>query len=567
MTELEIFKHVARTPFHMELLEDLEFKTKFVSNSCHRITGRTSDEFHTTPGLFARLIHPESTVAWQSFVDCLQKNNKPQCVELRLNTPGNVRWIARSSSISEFPGEENLIRSTIWDITRQKELEMRLQTSQYVDVMTGLPNRVACLEHISDLVASARENGHSAFSIVFIDIDRLKVINDSMGSAAGDALIRQVAQRLQNALADTDHFFARQGGDEFTAVLHQIRPKDTIRAVKRMQQTFQEPFSLQGTDVLITTSMGIVLEASPYSTPEDLLRTANIAMREAKKGTRQRIKVFNARMLEQSVRVMEIERDMPNALKNGEFLMLYQPIVSLETKVLTGVEALIRWQHPSRGMLPPDIFLPIAEENDFIVQLGAWALNKACSDMRDWQKKHEEMTHLTVSVNLSARQLAQNNIVDVVKHALETTGIPPNCLKLEITETVAMENPERTAQKLERIKALGVRISIDDFGTGYSSLSYLQHFPIDTLKVDKKFIDSMESNTNKRKIVRTVIDLAHTLQLDVVAEGIEIDEQWSMLRGLECELGQGFLFSKPVSDKEILKLINASQQKKKEELE
>ncbi len=563
MTEQEIFQNIACHPYHMELLEDLHFQPVFVSSSCTRITGLKAEEILASPGIFDNLIHPESIADWDRFLELLRTCDSPQYVELRLNTQNGGCWVARSSSfILDETGAKHQIRSTIWDITKRKQLELRLEASQHMDLMTGLANREACLEHLRTLVSKAKETASLSFSIVYIDIDRLKVINDSMGTCYGDELIIQVGRRMQEALAPTDHFFARQGGDEFIAVLNLTHPKETIRVVKMLQESFQEPFKLQDTDVLITASMGIVLGASPYNTPEDLLRTANIAMRQAKKCTRHRMKVFNARMLERAVSTMEIERDMPNALKNGEFRMLYQPIVSLENKKLTGVEALIRWQHPTRGMLAPDVFLPIAEQNDFIVQLGAWALRQACTDMRNWQLEHEEQSPLNVSVNLSARQLAQHDIVDVVKNALRDTGIPPQCLKLEITETVAMENPERTAQKLERIKALGVRISIDDFGTGYSSLSYLQSFPIDTLKVDKRFIDAMESNTSKRKIVRSVIDLAHTLKLDVVAEGIEMDEQWSMLRGLTCEWGQGFLFSKPVSHKEIGELISQGKKKK-----
>ncbi len=562
MTEQEIFQRIACNPYHMELLEDLNLQLLFVSPSCSRITGLNSRELLGNPHLFENLIHPESKQDWDGFLKKLRTCESPQYVELRLNTQNGMRWIARSSSfIFDTAGTKQQIRSTIWDITKRKQLELRLEASKHIDLMTGLANREACLDHLQTLVDKAKETDSSFFSIVYIDIDRLKVINDSMGTCYGDELIKQVARRLQDVLAHTDHFFARQGGDEFITVLNLTHPKETIRIVSKMQQSFQDPFRLQETDILITASMGIVLGASPYNTPEDLLRTANIAMRQAKKSTRHRIKVFNARMLEQAVKVMEIERDMRNALKNGEFRMLYQPIVSLENKKLTGVEALIRWQHPVRGLLSPDVFLPIAEENDFIVQLGAWALRQACMDMRNWQLEHDRQSPLNVSVNLSARQLAQHDIVDVVKSALDMSGIPPQCLKLEITETVAMENPERTAQKLERIKALGVRISIDDFGTGYSSLSYLQSFPIDTLKVDKRFIDAMESNTSKRKIVRSVIDLAHTLELDVVAEGIEMDEQWSMLRGLACEWGQGFLFSKPVSQKEIGNLIIKANKK------
>lgn len=288
---------------------------------------------------------------------------------------------------------------------------------------------------------------------------------------------------------------------------------------------------------------------------DDLLRNANIAARRAKP-THHKYKVFTAQLLASVIKAAELDVSMPQALANREFILEYQPICSLETLKLHGMEALVRWNHPKWGKIPPDEFIPIAEENGFIVSLGRWVLEKACQDMRALLDAKPHFHNLTMSVNLSGRQLNQFDICSQIKAVLDATGLPPRNLKIEITESVAMSKPKATAIKLNELKQLGIQISLDDFGTGYSSLSYLQSFPLDGLKVDKSFVCMMDRNPKKRKIVNSVINLAHNLKLNVVAEGIELNDQWAMLKALDCEHGQGFLLSRPTTLEAILDLFD-----------
>ena len=563
LSQVTIARLIAEHAHHMEMLETMDHRPVYVSPSSHRVMGHNPEEFIGNPDLFASIIHAESRGAWENFLMRIESADEPQYVELRLDLPDRECWLARQSHV--VFDEANVpiaLRSTIWDITPQKQLEHNLARSNRVDSLTGLPNRMACLEQIQYLLELERHKEEYNYAVVYIDIDRLKIINDSMGPSCGDELIRQFAQRIEHGLVGVDYKFSHLSGDEFVVILDNISARGTIRLIKIIQKEICKPFRICNTEIMITASMGIVLSPALYDAPEDMLRNANIAMRRAKEQQAHRFKVFHSRLLEEAIKQTEIERDMPAALKNGEFQMHYQPIVDLESKKVTGVEALLRWQHPKYGLLPPAEFLPVAESNDFIVPLGEWALRQSCKDMVSWQKANTSMRSMTVSVNLSARQLARHDVVTVVSSALEDSGLPPESLKLEITETVAMENPELTTLRLELIKKLGVGISIDDFGTGYSSLSYLQSFPIDTIKVDKRFVGSMNTNSGKRKIVRSVINLAHNLDLNVVAEGVEESEHWSMLRVLDCECAQGFYFSRPVTAEEILRMVRDSEDEK-----
>jgi len=476
-------------------------------------------------------------------------------VELQLVLPDRACWVGmRSQPLVDASGAKIGRRSTIWDISAQKQLECNLALSNRMDPLTGIPNRKACLERIAQALESAKLSGSQDYALIYLDINRLKVINDSMGPSCGDELIRQFVGRTQGTLSGVEHAFGRLGGDEFVVVLGRSTARETIRYVKELQELFKAPFLLCSKEIVITVSIGIVLGPVQSDAPEDMLRSANIAMRRAKAQKQHHFKVFNSRLLEEAVRETEIERSMPIAFRNGDFRMYYQPILDLEGKHINGVEALLRWEHPKYGLLSPNEFLPVAERNDFIVSLGAWALTQSCRDMSEWQKKHEYMRGVTVSVNLSARQLARHDIAEVVQQALAETGLPPQSLKLEITETVAMSDPKLTLQRLQEIKNMGVQISLDDFGTGYSSMSYLQSFPIDTVKVDKCFVGTMNSNSGKRKIVNSVINLAHNLNMNVVAEGVEEYEHMSMLKAMDCDSGQGFLFSRAVTAEEITRM-------------
>ncbi|WP_029456693.1 EAL domain-containing protein [Solidesulfovibrio alcoholivorans] len=445
----------------------------------------------------------------------------------------------------------------VTDITDRKLLESQLAHMAFHDPLTGLPNRSLCLDRIRQAIERSKRRDNYQYAVIFLDLDRFKVINDSLGHHMGDRLLEGVAKRLRECVRGLDTV-ARLGGDEFVVLLEETGSyREIIRIVKRIRVAIGEVFTLCEHDVHVTCSMGIVISPCLYEKPEELLRNANIALHRAKGEGRNRFKVFNTRMLEDAIRLMDLENDLRLALKRGEFFLDYQPILALRDRRLTGFEALVRWRRPGKGVASPMEFIPVAEDTGLIVPLGAWVLTEACRTMAAWQRRFPEARAMSMSVNLSAKQLAQPMLVEEVTRILRETGLDPHALKLEITETVIMDNPEVSILRLKRLKELGVRLSVDDFGTGYSSLSYLQRFPIDTLKVDRAFVSDIEAREN-RKIVGAVVALAHSLGLDVVAEGVELETQSDVLTGFACEAGQGFLFSRPVCGDEVERMLGAA---------
>jgi diguanylate cyclase (GGDEF)-like protein len=382
--------------------------------------------------------------------------------------------------------------------------------------------------------------------VLFLDLDRFKVINDSLGHTAGDQLLVGVAQRLETAVRPGDTV-SRLGGDEFTVLLDDLKEDGEAEAVaERLQQQMAPAFNLGGHEVFTTVSIGVALSTTGYHRPEDILRDADTAMYRAKQLGKARYEVFDQAMHARAMDRLGLERDMRRAVEHQELFLQYQPIVSLSTGSLRGFEALVRWQHPARGLIHPAKFIPIAEETGMIIPIGKWVLGEACRQMSRWQKLSHWEGPLPVSVNLSGKQFLQPDLLEQIQEVLQETGLDPRSLKLEITETVVMENIETATLTLEQLRALGVELSIDDFGTGYSSLSYLQRFPVSTLKIDRSFVSRMTENDGTAEIVRTIAKLAQNLGMDVVAEGVETESQRAQLSAFECEFGQGFYFSKPI---------------------
>lgn len=545
---------VAETAHHWELLEDLAGDVVFTSPSVLALTGYPPEFFQGRPDALRQLVHPEHRDDFDAFERRMRNGGGKDggCLELKIMTrAGESRWVACNTKSVPGPGRTLLVRSSLRDITHSKQKDLALEQARLTDPITGLPNRSACLERIHDLLELQRSGLRC--SVVAMDIDRLMKVNETLGPSFGDELLRVAAERLSSTVTAPSQVY-RVSGDGFAVILMDMSPREVIAYVKRAQSLLGEPFDLRDHEVSVTASAGIVMSPERYERPEHLLRNAIIALRRAKENRRHRYKVFQTKLFEETLRQSEIEIDLHGALRNEEFFVVYQPIVCLETQRLTSIEALVRWQHPRHGLMRPDEFLPVAEATDFIVPLGEWVLRQGCRDMVNLLAEMPELGDITLSVNISARQLAQHDIAKIVAAALRDSGLEPSRLKLELTETVAMENPALTCSRLRAIKALGVRISIDDFGTGYSSMSSLQSFPIDTIKVDKSFVSRMDKSPDQRKIVRSVITLAHSLNLDVVAEGIEMREQWSMLKMLDCQGGQGFLISRPVRVGEIMEL-------------
>jgi diguanylate cyclase (GGDEF)-like protein len=426
-----------------------------------------------------------------------------------------------------------------------EENKEHFRHAAFHDALTGLPNRPLLIDHLKLAIERSKFQHDHLFAVLFIDLDRFKNINDSLGHNTGDQLLVAIAGRINGCLRPSDTL-ARLGGDEFAILLDGLDDWAIANAVAdRIQSELLKPFSLNGHEVYTTASIGIRLSIDGREDAENMLRDADTAMYRAKDNGKARHELFHSTMHTRAVALLKLESDLRRAIEREEFCVHYQPIVSLETEALVGFEALARWNHPERGLVSPDEFIPLAEETGLITEIGAWVLHEACTQLRQWQQALGRES-LTMSVNLSGKQLTQTDLIQQIQNTLEQTRLDPTWLRLEITESVVMENAELATNTLLQLRKLGVHLSIDDFGTGYSSLSYLHRFPVNTLKIDRSFIGRMAKGDENSEIVRTICTLANNLGMEVVAEGVETREQLELLRSLKCEYGQGFLFSKSV---------------------
>jgi diguanylate cyclase (GGDEF)-like protein len=458
---------------------------------------------------------------------------------------GFAGFLGKHFSIVAFSPQERQVAAIFEDTTGRKEAEKRLQHRTFHDALTNLPNRALCLERIKRAMDRARVREDYLFAVVLVDIDRFKDINDSIGHFVGDTLLKTIGQTLQEEVSSIDTV-ARLGDDEFVVLLEELPSKKSgVASIKKIKSALNRPLAIEGHTLHVSACLGALFGPNEYVTPESYLQGANIALRHAQEQGPDQLRYYSPEMQDKAIRKLDTESRLRNAIKENEFSLALQPIFAIGNEPsLVGFEALLRWKPKDKDWVSPAEFIPIAEQTGLILPIGQWVLEQACKVLAEWSTTYPG-SDLSISVNLSARQFSNPDLVQDLQDCIQNNGIDPARLKLEITESDVMTNPEVTVQKLRIMKELGVSILVDDFGTGYSSMSYLQRFPIDTLKIDRSFVTQLDQHAN-RVIVRTIVNLAHSLGLSVVAEGIETERQYLALKGMGCEFAQGFHFSRPI---------------------
>ena len=469
---------------------------------------------------------------------------------------GALIWISENArAVRNADGAIIHYEGTVEDITAKRAGQERLRHDALHDQLTGLSNRALFMDRLERSFARLKRHPNALFAILFLDFDHFKNINDSLGHLAGDQILQEIARRLEECLRPGDTV-SRFGGDEFALLLEEVKDlADAIYVAERVQNALRQPFQLSTQQVFSSASIGIALGHGGYERAEDLLRDADMAMYHAKQRGKARHEVFDAEMHTSAVALLQLETDLRWAIERDEFRLHYQPIVELNGGTIVGFEALIRWQHPQRGLVAPAEFIPIAEETGAIVAMGRWVLRQACAQLARWQAEVGAQTPLSMSVNLSNKQFSQPDLTEIIETTLRKTGVAPANLKLEITESALMENAQTVTNRLLELRKLGIKLGLDDFGTGYSSLSYLHRFPLDTLKIDRSFVARLLEEGENREIVRTIVTLGKNLGMDVVAEGIEEARQLDDLRGLNCPHGQGYLFARPLPADEATHIL------------
>ncbi|MFG0298056.1 MAG: putative bifunctional diguanylate cyclase/phosphodiesterase [Phycisphaerales bacterium JB047] len=485
-------------------------------------------------------------------------------IELEMtHADGVSRWmLCRATSDHDEHGNVTRLAGSLVDISELKAAQERLRVLAHHDRLTGLPNRAVFTERVSYALACARRDPGRSFAVLFGDFDGFKNVNDSLGHAVGDAMLIRAAECFQSMLREVDTV-ARMGGDEFALILEDVQnPEIAMETAERLIDSFREPYSLKGHEVISTLSLGLVMSGPKYDSAEAMLRDADAAMYQAKTSGKSRVQIFDEKMHEAAMRRLDAERELRAATRDfesmdREFRLQYQPIVELADGRIAGFEALVRWDHPESGMVPPDRFIPIAEDAGMIIPLGEWTLVRACEQAVRWRRNIGATRPFKVNVNLSRRQMMQPDLIPMLERVLEQTGVRPSDLVLELTETSMMDDRIDAVEIMNRIKDLGIGMAMDDFGTGHSSLSCLRQFPIQTLKIDRAFLLTITEKREFSAVVQAIITLAYNLNLKVVAEGVEDDAQLVQLQAMECGYAQGFYFSRPVDAVDATRLLDA----------
>jgi PAS domain S-box-containing protein len=558
----QLFQLITENAADMIAVTDRNGQRLYNSPAYKKILGYDPEELAGTGSMDQ--VHPDDRARVVEASVKARNTGRGERLEYRIrHKDGSWRFLeSTSSAIRTLEGENGGLVIVNRDITERKRAEERLAHQSFHDSLTGLPNRALFLDRLQQALTLSRRHLDFKFAVLFIDIDEFKVFNDSLGHAAGDSLLMQIAQRLTVSLRRVDTIsrphvgedaesligestLARPGGDEFTVLLEELHgPSEAIRVAERIQRRLAIPFDFSSQEIVLSVSVGIAFSNPDATDAQDILRDAEIAMYRAKSTGKARCEVFDHAMHAGAIKRLQLETDLRKALELNQYRVYYQPIVSLRTGQIMGFEALSRWQRPE-GLVMPGEFIAVADESGIILPINRQLLDDACRQLRIWQALFPSDPPLTVNVNIAPKQFAQPDLASQIGKTLQETGLDPCCLNLEITETIAMADADRSAVVLAELKALGVRLDIDDFGTGYSSLSRLQRFPVDTLKIHRSFISCMDTDVETREIVRIIIMLAHGLRLNVVAEGVETQGQADMLKDMGCELAQGYLYSRP----------------------
>ncbi len=541
-----------------------------MSNELCRLVGVRAPDFAGTFEAFLRLVHPDDRVRVHEALEKLISHRTPCDIDHRIVLPNGTDFTIhlQAEGMREEETEELTIIGTAQDITDRKQAEQAIHRLAYYDSLTGLANRVLFKDRLSNALSHA-ERHHRHLATLFIDLDRFKIINDTLGHTVGDLLLTHVAERLSESVRQSDsvgrhadrepsHALARLGGDEFTILLTTLaQPEDAGRVARRILDSLAHPFSIDGHEIFISASIGISIYPSDGTTVETLLKNADSAMYHAKEQGRNNCQFYSSGLNTAAAERLDLERDLRRALERQEFVVYYQPTLNIHSRTILGAEALIRWKHPTRGLVPPGVFLTAANDTGLIRPMDEWVLREACCQVKTWEQAG--LPAITISANVSNSLFHGRTLSGTVADVLRNSGLNPCRLELELTESIAMRDVEASVTMLEELRAMGVRLSIDDFGTGYSSLSYLQRFPLSRLKIDQSFVRDLLTNVNNAKITRAIIAMAHSLNLSVLAEGVETEAQLARLRDEGCDEVQGYLFSRPVcaQDFEALLRIDA----------
>jgi diguanylate cyclase (GGDEF)-like protein/PAS domain S-box-containing protein len=536
---------------------DLERNELYLSPRWKEMLGFGEAELSASPHEWFERVHPEDLPRLQEKLGTHECSGAHfECEHRMRHRDGTYRWmLSRGIALCDDDNRATRIAGSQTDVTERKKVADRLLHDAFHDVLTGLANRALFLDRLGLSLARTKRRPDFHFAVLYLDLDRFKLINDSLGHLSGDLALIATARALETCVRPGDTV-ARLGGDEFAMLLDDLRcPEDAEGLTRRIEERLTAPLQVDGHEIYVNASIGIVFGTPGYERPEEMLRDADAAMYRAKSLGRNRHEVFNEALHLEALDRLRLETDLRRAIQDTSFGVHYQPIISLVDGRVAGFEALVRWRHPVLGLVPPDQFIQVAEETGLILPIGRWVLSEACEKIHQWQREHPSDPPLAINVNLSRKQLLQADLLEQIRCILERTGLPPGTLRLEITESAILEDPEGAVAFLNDLKSLDIGLCVDDFGTGYSSLSSLQEFPVSVLKIDRSFIRGMGPEGERDEIVRAVVGLAHSLHMEVVAEGVETEGQLERLRAMSCDYGQGYLLCRALDPEGVEKFL------------